>query len=272
MAQWCIRGIAVAGVLAFGWAAHGQSFDPVPAVAARRGVAAGPARGGAGRRRTLGARRGCVEIRSAGCRCASRPTPASSPTASLRGARPRLRRRPDARPARCSTLAAPTGPAAAVDDPGRPAARRRPRATSRPRAGCPASSTTTSATIRRAGRPACAVRARPLRRCLRRHRPRLLRQPAAARVRLHRRARPRSGGDPPAVRRRRAARDRRGRRPRWSTSPAASRCASTRPITYQVIDGVRREVESRYVARGANESASTSAPTTAPRRSPSIRS
>ena len=35
MAQWWIRGIAVAGVLTFGWAAHGQWFDPVPSVAAR---------------------------------------------------------------------------------------------------------------------------------------------------------------------------------------------------------------------------------------------
>jgi hypothetical protein len=35
MAQWCIRGFAVAGVLILGWAAHGQWFDPMPAVAAR---------------------------------------------------------------------------------------------------------------------------------------------------------------------------------------------------------------------------------------------
>ena len=57
-----------------------------------------------------------------------------------------------------------------------------------------------------------SVRPRASHRCLRGHRPGVLRQPGGAGVRLPRRTSRRSFGDPPPVRRRRPARDRSGRR------------------------------------------------------------
>ena len=71
--------------------------------------------------------------------------------------------------------------------------------------------------------------------------------------RLPGRARRRSRDHPRPLRRRRAASKWTAAAICWSTSPAASRCASRRPISYQVIDGTRHEVESRYVSLGAND-------------------
>ena len=104
-----------------------------------------------------------------------------------------------------------------------------------------------------------------------RHRPRLLRQPAAARVRLRRRARRRPAAHP-AVR---------------SGAPRA--CGSTRqgdlvlhtaggdvvqhaPVIYQEVDGVRRPVAGRFVLARDRGRLPRRARTTRPRRWSSTRS
>ncbi len=97
MAQWLARGIAVVGFVALGWTSHGfgqpPAAAPPPPVQAQQAAAADRRR-----RRCLDRREraGVSSRRWPGSRCASKPTPASSPSGRpLRGARHRLRRRLD---------------------------------------------------------------------------------------------------------------------------------------------------------------------------------
>ena len=224
MAQWLARGIAVVGFAALGWTSFGDG-PPAPPVQAHHRRPPDRRR----RRCSIGGNGPGWSRRWPGSRCASKPTAASSPSAIRFAARGTGYGVALTATGATLSLTSPTATTAVamtvVGRDGRPAVARRVDGRE-PLAGVV--NHYIGDDPRRWQVGVAAVRAgAPVRR-LRGHRPRVLRQPGAPRIRLPGRAGRRSVGDPGALRRRRPRRDRRRTAICWSTPATASRCGSRR--------------------------------------------